>query len=521
MALVAFLATAILPLIAILAYFVIGLILSPSAITHVLLDSRQFVLLNRSVTVAVSATAVALLLGLPTAIVLTSKDLPYRRLFYFLVLIPLLIPPYIMAGAWIHLLSPNGLLNRLLTVIFGPGALLSVSSLPGCAWCLGISFFPLIAIVVGTGLSQIDSNLVDIARLSTGQWGIFRYAIVPQIWPHIIASICLVIIFVIGQYSVPSLLGVNTYPVEIFSQFSAFYNDTAAVATALPLIVLVIFLILLQKWVMLSHNYIRITPSSETRSPIKLGGFKYYAVVFLTALFLVTFLCPFSSVLAHTQSPGKIWRTLYSSTESIMTTSILALLATIFATVIAFPIGQYLAYRRTRFARILDILCWLPIAIPGTVIGLGLVKLSNLLPSMQKLDSVGILLVCAYVGMFGAFSVRIFEAAYRRVDPNIEEAAAIDCQRWYQRLLYVDIPIHSGAIAASMVIVFVLAIGELNATVLLIPPGKATLSVTIDNLLHYGANVQASILCLVEALLVLSVVSGGLLVWCIVGKRQK
>ena len=72
---------------------------------------------------------------------------------------------------------------------------------------------------------------------------------------------------------------------------------------------------------------------------------------------------------------------------------------------------------------------------------------------------------------------------------------------------------------ASLIIVFVLATGELNATVLLVPPGKATLAVTIDNLLHYGANVKASILCLAEALLVILVFSGALLT-CVFVKRS-
>jgi iron(III) transport system permease protein len=194
---------------------------------------------------------------------------------------------------------------------------------------------------------------------------------------------------------------------------------------------------------------------------------------------------------------------------------LLAFLAAVISTVIAFPIGQQLAQERSRLTRTLDVIFWLPIAIPGTIVGIGLIKIANLAPNLQRVDSVGVLLLCAYVGMFTAFSVRIFEAAHRRADPNVYEAAAIECRKWHQRLLHVDIRVHSRAIVASVIVVSVLTLGELNATVLLIPPGKETLGVSTDNLLHYGASATASALCLVEAALIILVFSLGLFVWSV------
>ena len=117
------------------------------------------------------------------------------------------------------------------------------------------------------------------------------------------------------------------------------------------------------------------------------------------------------------------------------------------------------------------------------------------------------LLLLAYIGMFTAFSIRIFEAVYRQHDPHIDDISASDGVKWYQRVLHIDLPLHARAFTTSIIIVFVLILGELNATVLLIPPGKATLAVTIDNLLHYGANVQASVLCLVEGLMAVILVA--------------
>jgi iron(III) transport system permease protein len=512
-ALIIFGLTAILPVSYMLGQFIARLFERPSEITHVFVDTRQLILLGRSLAIALLATFVAFVIGLPVAVIIVVKDLSLRRLFYFFVLIPVLIPPYVMAGAWIHLFSPTGLLNRTIAEIIGPSAKLTVHSASGCAWCLGISFFPIIAIIVASGLSQLDTNLLDVARLSTNRWRMFWYSMLPQIWPHLIASVCLVLIFVLSQYGVPSLLGINTYPVEIFAQFSAFYNDTAAVATSLPLIVLVVFLVLLQQRTMRTHDYVRITPSSETSNSIYLASLKPYAVMFLAILFVITIVLPFTNVFAYAQSLGKILSTAHSFGDAILATAVLALLAGFISTVIAFPIGHRLAYSHSSFTKIVDIVCWLPIAIPGTITGLGLIKLASKIPVLKKWDSLGILLLLAYIGMFSAFSIRVFHAAYRRADPNVDEAAAIDCQCWYQRLWHIDLPVHSGAITISFILVSVLAVGELNATVLLIPPGRSTLAVSIDNLLHYGASATASALCLIEAGLVILMITFGLFMW--------
>ncbi len=513
LALAIFALTAILPVAVEVLGFVINLFRDPSSVSAVLLDSRQLILLSRSLSIAAGTALVALALGLPAAILLSARDLPCRRLFYSLILIPLLIPPYIMAGAWIHLLSPGGLVNRTVTSILGADARLSVFSIAGCIWCLGLSFFPLIAIVVAAGLSRVDRNLQDIARLSTGRWGVFRHSTFVQILPHLLASVCLVIVFSLGRYGVPSLLGVNTYPVEIFSQFSAFYDENAALAVAMPLFATVIALILLQQRIMRGRFYMTLTPASEATYSANLGKWRSLGVIFVSLMFIISTVLPFSSVLLHTQGFGTIVSSLRSASDSLLTTTVLALLASVISVAVALPVASYLAHSNSRFSRFLDVVCWLPIAIPGTITGLGYIRLAGLFPALRNSDSIGILLLIAYVGLFSAFAIRILEASYRRSDPNVADAAAIDCRNRLQRLIHIDVPLHSQAIAASMIVVFVLVVGELNATVLLIPPGRATLAVTIDNLLHYGANVNASVLCLTEAVFVILAVAGTTALW--------
>ncbi len=520
-ALALFLICAILPVSYMLVKFVAGVIQNPSETTSVLLDGRQLVLLARSMGIALGATMVSLVLGLPCAFILAAKDLPGRKLFYLLTAMPLMIPPYVMTGAWVHLLVPEGFVNTALKTLFGSGAQLSLFSGTGCAWCLGISHFPIVAIMCATGLSKTDRNLHDVARLSTGRWGVFRVSTLPQILPHLMSATCLVLVFVLGRYGVPSLLGVNTYPVEIFAQFSAFYDNNAAMATAMPLMILVVVLILVQRRLMFNRSYVSIAPSSESDNPMALGTWKYAAMAWLLVLFVVIIVLPFASVAWRSESLSKAVSILGDYHESIVATSMLACLAALISTTVALPIGFYLARSSSKSSQVLDVICWLPIAIPGTILGLGFIGLGSLVPSLRNADSFGFLLLVAYVGMFSAFSIRILQASLQQADPNIEDTLALEKCGWHQRLIHIDFPLHARAMATSFIIVFVLTVGELNATVLLVPPGKETLAVTIDNLLHYGANVNASVLCLAEAVLVIIVVLTGLGIWKLTMGRNR
>lgn len=513
-AIVLFLFVSILPIGWMLEKFLIGIVQNSQIAQNVILSGRQLILLGRSFQVAGFSTLVALCLGLPVAAILAAEDLPSRRFCWMITLLPLLIPPYVMAGAWIHLLNPNGFVNRFLMAHFQASNGISIFSMAGCVWCLGISFFPVIALIVATGIVNLDRSILDITRLSTGPWGSFRYGILPQLLHPILASSCLVMIFSLGRYGVPSLLGVNTYPVEIFAQFSAFYDEKAAIATSIPLLLIVITLILIQRKLMKGRRYLSITPGSDTASHYTFGTYRYIGMVVFVIILVVTTLLPFLSVAMKIQNPVTIIDAVTSSMDDIVTTLLLGIGAALISLVIAYPVAYYLSRQEeNRYKQILDVLCWFPIAVPGTIIGLGILGFSTKTAAMGTQDSYGFFLLIAYIGMFCPFAIRIMEASFMQTDTSIQDMADLYCQHWYQRTLFIDLKIHSKAIIASFLFIVVFVSGELTATVLLIPPGKATLAITIDNLLHYGANVKASVLCLFQALFVLTLLFVGSSFW--------
>jgi len=466
------------------------------------LDARQMTLLCRSLAVAAGATVVALALGVPAAVILARGALFLRLPLAALAIAPLFVPSYVMAGAWISLLDSAGWLNSVVKDVLGPDARLSVFSPSGVAWCLGISFFPIITAILTVGLVNVNRDLEDDARLATGSWSVFRHAIFPQVRGHLGGAILLVFLFAIVRYDVPSLLGINTYPVEIFAQFSAFYDTGAAVTIATPLTAAAL-LVVAVTWKLVrgrQHGFSVAGVNWPLRS--KAGLYRKLATTgVLVALLTVTVYGPLAHLAVQIRSVEVLGMAVRTGGADAVSTVMWAASAAAIAMFIAVPMSTCLSDSRGRRRAILRFLCWLPIAVPGTVVGLGVATLWSGLPWAGLSDVFGVRLTLAYVALFIPFAILIAVAGRDRIEATLDEAAALDGATWLQRLANIDLPLHWPAFLAAWMLVFVLSTGELNATVLLVPPGRSTVAVTIDNLLHYGANPVATALCLAEAVL--------------------
>jgi iron(III) transport system permease protein len=503
-------ATAFVPLLVMLGSFLLEGLRDPQVFWVTLAAPRQLILLGRSLGVGMSVTLLSAAIGMPLGRVLTAQDLPGRRVFWWIALVPLVIPPYVLTGAWLHVLAPLGWLNQTLAAHGGPDRILRLTSWPGCIWCLTQAYTPIVVLFSATAWKTLDWTVVEAARLETQGWRLWRVAYWPQLKPHLLAAACFVLVFTLVQYSVPSLLGVQTYPVEIFTQFSAFYNESAAVAASVPLVVLVMALIFVQARVMADRPYVQVSPGSEGDARFTLGRWRWGVMAGLLLWWGGTLIWPFACVFRQSQGWRAILATARGHGDWILYTSIMALLTAVVATFLGGVLGPWLACGRSRCFRLVDLCCWFPLAWPGTVLGLGILKIGAYLPAWQTRDTWGLGLLLAYLGLFSAWAIRISQAGYRRLDPHVAELAVMDCPHWLGRWWYVDFRLLGPSFSLSLILVFVQVVGELNATILLIPPGKQTLAVSIDNLLHYGASATASALCLLEAGLVLVVVLLGI-----------
>jgi iron(III) transport system permease protein len=137
----------------------------------------------------------------------------------------------------------------------------------------------------------------------------------------------------------------------------------------------------------------------------------------------------------------------------------------------------------------------IPLAIPAPLVGIGLVALWN---RTMMIDAYGtsLMLVLAALARFVPIATIVFVAQLRRIQPLLFDAARVFQVGRAQGMVRVWLPLVAPGLVAGACFTFALVLGELGATIIVAPPGQATLAIRIYNLLHYGATELIAGLCL-------------------------
>jgi ABC-type Fe3+ transport system permease subunit len=143
-----------------------------------------------------------------------------------------------------------------------------------------------------------------------------------------------------------------------------------------------------------------------------------------------------------------------------------------------------------------DLFFLLPLAIPPTVLGLGMIRTWNR-PSLEWLMESALILLVAYCAQFVPFVVAPVASSMARVSPQLEEAGLLSGLGWSSRIRAILLPAVWPGVAAGWLLAFAFSLDEVGASILLAPPDSEVLAVRIYNLSHYGATEMVGGLCLV------------------------
>jgi iron(III) transport system permease protein len=427
-------------------------------------------------------------------------------------LVPLFIPPHIHAIAWTSLLGEKGVLQLLFMDIFDLHApIINLYSPVGVAVILALSYFPLVVITTRSGLLGISKHLEEAASLSKSSFTVWRTITLPLAGPYIATGCIFTFIFSFFNYGVPSMLRVVSFPVEIFSRFSVFYDLTAAATlSSLPILVALLLLFLLSA--MHNRPYVtvgkgRLTGVTTTR---KSSGSFFLTTATILVLFVTVFF-PLGALFIQAGGIESFKVAFRTSRNDIVTTVIIAAIAATLASTLAYFLACFIGRNKTGLEKSLNMLTFLPFAFPATLFGIALISFWNR-PMVDFVYTTITILIIAYIGRFIPFAVRIILTGLGQVNPAMYEAGAIFEGSWLKRLFYIDLPLAKRGLLASWILVFVFSMGELGATLLVVPPGTGTVALKIYTLMHYGAGPLVAALALILITINLVVSSGFLLV---------
>lgn len=471
---------------------------------------------------------VSAVIGIPLGALRGLFRIPLARLWDLLFLVPFLLPPYIAALSWTMAAQPGGYLQQITGIHLG-GLLFSTT---GVVLIMGLSIFPVVYFAVSRSMAATGARLADVARVfGAGPWRAFLRVTLPLALPAMAASLLLAFTLAIEEYGVPAALGsqagLSVLTTAIERRLADWPIDLPGAALlSLVLVALALTAYAVQRQLVAGKGFETTTGKPVAIAPTELGVW----CIPVMALFAVTALCavalPLASMLAaalsRNVSGGLSWTNLTAqhfaalfdvsddAWSALSTSLTLATGTAAFAGAVGFMAAWCVVGRRVPGIAVIDALSLLPAALPGVVVGVGLILLWNqpFWPATPY-GSWGILLL-SYTCLLLPYPVRYVSAALTQIGSNLEAAARVHGANPLRALLRITLPLTLPSLIASMLMVFAVSSRELVTSLLLAPAGVQTVSIYVWRQFEQGSIGQGMAMASVAVAVSLTFMLGGL-----------
>ncbi len=460
-------------------------------ILTVLLRPRTLETILTSVSLVAVVVIACLVIGIPTAWLVARTTVPLRGMWLVLVALPLAIPSYVAAYAWLAQF---------------PG----MHGFWAAALILTMVSSPYVVLPVTAAFRASDPALEEVARsLGRGPFRAFATTTLPQAWPSAAGGALLVALYVLSDFGAVALLRVDAFTRVIYASYRASFDRVSAAVLALVLVGLAALLVIAERRIRGRTRRWRVaTGTQRTAVPIDLRGpARVISLAWLTALTVVALGVPLVSLVLRMLQGSRTPLDWLELVSAALTSLGVSLAGAILAVLLALPVGILAARYRTRSVRTIETVSYTGHALPAVVVGLSLVFLTlAVLPIAYQTVAV---LAFAYAVLFLPKAIGATRSATAAVSPVLEQTARTlgrgPLRAWAETTFRLTLP----GIAAGGLLVLLTAMKELPATLMLRPTGLDTLATELwsrTEVVAYGAAAPYAI-----ALVVLAAVPAWLL----------
>jgi iron(III) transport system permease protein len=468
-----------------------------------ILRSRTIWLALRTIALAAAVTLTAGAIGVAFAWLAVRSDLPFRRVWAVLYALPLVIPSYVGAFVLLAAFGPRGLVQGWLEPL-GVDRLPDIGGFAGAYLALTLFTYPYMYLVAAAAIRGLDPGLEETARtLGRSRVEVFRRITLPLLRPAIAAGAMLVALYTLHDFGAVSLMRFPTFTQAIFLQYRAAFDRTPAAILSLMLVVMALAIVAAEQRSRGRARYYRVGTGAGRAIPVvPLGRWRWAALALSGAVVGLALVLP-TAILAYLLVRGLVAGvplnvTLGAAGNSILVSAVGAAAALLFA----LPVATLVARRPGRGSYALERASYIGYALPGLVVGLAFVFFAARYATAiyQSLP----LVVAAYVVLFLPQVAEPLKAGLLQLSPRVEEAGRTLGRGQGAVVRRVVLPLLARPAAAGMALVFLTAMKELPATLLLRPTGFETLATRIWTSASAGlysrAAVPALLIVLVSAI---------------------
>jgi iron(III) transport system permease protein len=447
-----------------------------------------------SVVFASGSAVLTLMMGGLVAWAVERTDMPGRGLFHSLALLTFAIPGLLTTMAWTLTLSPNiGWVNILLRDLFGlSSAPFNIYTMGGMIWALSSHYFPLAYLLLGPAFRTLDMRMEEAALTAGAHQGqILTRITLPLMRPAILSTVLLLFIRGIESFEVPRVLGIPAR-IEVFTSDIAAAIRRAppefGVASALSLTLLTICIVavlLYRRSVRNAEAFATITGKGYTPTPFRLGRLRWPAAIaigllFAFALGLPLFTLVWQSLFAKVAQPflsGSEAVTAANYTfvlsypifaEAVRTSVTLGAMAATIIVGLTFVMAWIAQRSSARTGWMLDLLAFVPIAVPSVIIGASVLFAYLMLP-IPVYNTIWILLI-AYLTAYLPYGIRFASGGIAQLHKELEEAGKMAGAGHGQIFWRILLPLLAPVAISAWLYIFVLAVRELGASLMLVGP---------------------------------------------------
>jgi iron(III) transport system permease protein len=456
---------------------------------------------------------------------LVRTNTPAAALLERLAILPIFIPPFVGAFAWILLAAPRIGLGNVALGVVGLPPFLDVYSIVGITWVIGIYMAPYALMIIASALRSMDPTMEEVGQVAgLNRWRVALTITLPVIAPAVLSAAVLTFVIAIGLFGTPVLLG---WARQILTLTSRIYLESQQVPPAYGIMaVLAIYLmalsllaVFLQQRLLRGRSFITVTGKGFRPRQIEFGAMRLVLFALIALYIALTVIIPVlviavASISTYAWSgvfTAQHYEFLWNSSDvhdTLKNSLIIAIVAATLGSMLGIAIAWLSCRTAVKGRKLLEYLVLMPLSVPSIAFGIGVAAFWLRLPF--DIAATVWLIIIGFIGRFTGYAVRTISGSLVQIHPELEESARISGYGPARTVARITLPLIRPSIVSSWVLLYSIFMTELSMVMMLYNADTRTFSIlTFDSWFagYFSRVASLSILQLVVGVVIMQAVS--------------
>ena len=430
------------------------------------------------------------LIGIITSWLVTNFNFSGKKFFEWALILPLSVPPYILAYTYTGLFDASGSVNTFLIEIFNLDISTiifpNIRNIYGAVMVFSFTLYPYVYLICRMAFVNHSKSIIESGRvLGLSRIGAFFNLSIPLIRPAIIAGLALVIMETLSDFGAVDHFAISTFTTGIFRTWYGMYDLETAMQLASFLLIFITIILFTERISRRKMSFTFENSLYKKTDILKLRGIKNFSAFVICFLpIFMGFLLPIIELINWSISYNLDFfnsKFIKTSMNSIILAFVAALLCSMFALIINYSIR----FLKNSFLSFLSSSLSLGYAFPGLILAVGIIQLLTFVDSLLITQSLGLILTGSILGLIIAYIIKSYamasstiDSSYQRISTYVDDVSKTLGITGWKMLFKIHFPLIKTGVLTSALLVISEVIKELPATLILRPFNFDTLAVS-------------------------------------------